>query len=152
MSGSCRPNIAKAAYVSGGSGPIAGAWSLRILVVEDEAIAALDLESYLLAIGHDVVGVVATGPDAITAAATHRPDVVFMDIRLSGGTSGIDAALEIRNRLGIPSVFLTAHTDAATYQQALAARPIDYLVKPYAHTQIDAVLKRVAGGRGGGRP
>lgn len=153
MPGHCCPNTAEVVPVAAESSPInTGARTMRILIAEDEAIAALDLETYLLTLGHEVVDVVSTGPAAVAAAVAHRPDVVFMDIRLDEGTNGIDAALEIRSRLDIPAIFLTAHTDPVTHRNALAARPIDYLVKPYARGQIDSALRQVLQGTGGASP
>ena len=117
---------------------------LRVLIVEDEAVTALNLESTLLKLGHDVVDIVDTAPEAVAAAAAHRPDLVFMDIRLAGGSDGVDAALQIRNSCDIPSVFLTAHSDARTRSRAAAARPLDFLVKPFSPDKIAGALRRAA--------
>ena len=117
---------------------------LRILVVEDEAVTALDLEDVLLSLGHQVVGTVDSAPAAVSAAARLRPDLVLMDIRLAGGTDGVDAAVTIRNRLGMPSIFLTAQTDFATRQRSLAARPLGWLDKPFETRNLRDLLERAA--------
>jgi CheY-like chemotaxis protein len=87
---------------------------LRILIVEDNSLHALYLESHIGQLGYEVVDTVASGPQAIAAAATHHPDLVFMDVQLAGGTDGIAAARTIHERFGIPSVFVTGLTDPAT--------------------------------------
>ena len=117
---------------------------LRILIVEDEAVTALDLEDMLLRLGHEVVGTVDTAPAAVSAAAKHRPDLVLMDIRLAGGTDGVDAAVAIRNRLGIRSIFLTAQADLETRQRSLAARPLGWLDKPFVTAKLCETLERAA--------
>jgi CheY-like chemotaxis protein len=79
-----------------------------------------------------------------------RPDLVLMDIRLARGTDGIQAAGEIRARLGIGSLYLSAHTDAATLHRAQATRPLGFVAKPYTRVQLEAALRAaVAVLRGG---
>ena len=114
----------------------------RILIVEDQALTALDLEEHLLHLGHYVVDIVDTGPAAVAAAEAHRPDLVFMDIRLAGGSDGVEAAAEIRHRLSIPSIFLTAHSDEATRARTEAVVPIAFLTKPFTAGQIKSALRR----------
>ena len=114
----------------------------RILIVEDQALTALDLEEHLIGLGHYVVDVVDTAPAAVAAAEKHRPDLVFMDIRLAGGTDGVEAAAEIRHRLSIPSIFLTAHSDEATRARGEAVLPIAFLSKPFTAGQIKGALRR----------
>jgi DNA-binding NarL/FixJ family response regulator len=113
-----------------------------VLVVEDDAIAAMDLEETLDKLGYAVCGVIATAPQAVRTAEAERPDLVLMDIRLADGSNGIDAAAEIRERLGIPSLFVTAHDDPATLRRADAARPLGYVRKPYSDADIDTALRR----------
>ncbi|MFC7610451.1 response regulator [Teichococcus aestuarii] len=86
----------------------------RVLVVEDEYFVALYAEDALASAGFEVVGVAATAEEAVEIARAERPDLVLMDIRLTGARDGISAAAEIRSSLGIPSLFATAHSDAAT--------------------------------------
>jgi CheY-like chemotaxis protein len=116
----------------------------RILIVEDEVIAAMDLEAQLLRLGHEVVELAHSAPDAVQAACLHRPDLVLMDIRLARGTSGIDAATQIHDQLGIRSIFVTAHSDPGLRQIASAANPLDFVIKPYSRFQIELALKAAA--------
>ncbi len=118
---------------------------LRVLIVEDEVILAMELEGMLLGLGYDVVGVAASGPEAVSTAAEQHPDVVLMDIRLAGGTDGVEAAIKIRERWDIPSIFTTAYTDSGTQERAASARPVGWVKKPYSSARIVAALKSAAG-------
>ena len=113
----------------------------RILVVEDEAILAFELTEVLEELGFEVTELATTAPDAVAAAERTRPDLVMMDIRLARRTDGVEAAREIRDRLGIRSIYLTAHTDPATLARAQATDPLGFIAKPYTPNQIAATLR-----------
>ena len=104
--------------------------SLRILIVEDEILIALDMRTMLEAGGHTVVGIADTADHAVAAALRERPDLVLLDIALVGSRDGIDAAIELRARLDIPSLFITAHPDPILRQRAQVAKPLGFLAKP----------------------
>ena len=116
----------------------------RILVVEDEFIMATALKADLLNLGYEVPAVVNTGEEAIRKAAELRPDLILMDIMLIGPMSGIDAAIEIRKFLDIPTVYLSAHIDAKKLVLSKAPEPFSYLFKPCTKgklaTTIEAAL------------
>jgi PAS domain S-box-containing protein len=101
-----------------------------ILVVEDEFITGTDLQNNLREMGYDVPVVVDTGEGAITKAGELHPDLVLMDITLIGEMTGIEAATQIRDRYGIPVIFLTAHSDDPTFEKALHSEPFGYIIKP----------------------
>src|SRR4029453_16559744 len=86
----------------------------RILIVEDEAILAGDLQEMLEHLGYAVAGTAPRGEDAVRLAARLRPDLVLMDIRLADGMDGVTAAGYIQLQDGPPGVFLTAHADDET--------------------------------------
>lgn len=119
--------------------------SLRILVVEDDIVQAHALKESLENLGHEVVDLVATGPEAVRTAGEHRPDLVLMDVRLANGTDGIAAAEEIRNRLGILSIFMTGNADPETRARIKDARFVDLLPKPISSSSVAAALQRAAG-------
>ncbi|MFO0626373.1 MAG: response regulator [Polyangiales bacterium] len=118
----------------------------RILVVEDEAIIAYDLERTLQRLGYVVPGVVAEGEAAIEAAARLTPSLVLMDIKLRGALDGVDAARAIRDRMEMPVVFLTSHSDLATLSRAAAAQPQGYVMKPFVerdlHVAIEVAIRK----------
>jgi diguanylate cyclase (GGDEF)-like protein/PAS domain S-box-containing protein len=109
---------------------------IRILVVEDETIVALDLKNSLTILGYDVVATAATGEDAIARADETRPDLALMDIILRGEMDGVEAANTIRARLGIPVIFLTACADEATLHRAKVTEPFGYLLKPFEEREL----------------
>ncbi len=117
--------------------------SLRIVIVEDEAIIALALQQALKSIGHDICAVAATAPEAISAAGQHRPDIVLMDIRLQGDQDGIFAAEAIWSRYRIRSLFLSAFDTASTHLRALTAQPLGFLAKPYRLDELRRALDGV---------
>jgi diguanylate cyclase (GGDEF)-like protein/PAS domain S-box-containing protein len=114
---------------------------VRILVVEDEAIVALDLTSRLKMIGYDVVGTAATGADAIAKAVKLSPDLMLMDIILKGDMDGIQASEAIRSKLGIPIIFLTACADDATLERAKITEPFGYLLKPFEERELHSHIE-----------
>ena len=125
---------------------------IRILIVEDEAIPAMLLEEMVEDLGFTVCGKAVSGPGAVMAAEDYRPDLILMDIRLAQGTDGIEAAIEIRQRLGIPSLFMSAFSDKGTMARAQAAQPVGFVGKPYDETRLrialDAALKTLGEGHG----
>jgi len=102
----------------------------RLLLVEDEAVTAMDLQSNLTRLGYGVPTFVATGEEAIRAAAELSPDLILMDITLAGPMNGIEAAEVIRTAHAIPVVFLSAHADDETLGLAKRTEPFGYLPKP----------------------
>ncbi len=113
----------------------------RILIVEDEAIVALDLRTRLTQFGYVVVEAVSRGDAAIVAAESHRPDLVLMDIRLQGPMDGVEAAETIRNRFRLPVVYLTAHADEATVNRARVTEPFGYILKPFDGRELRTVIE-----------
>ncbi|HJV06714.1 MAG TPA: EAL domain-containing protein [Chromobacteriaceae bacterium] len=112
-----------------------------LLIVEDESIVALDLRHNLENLGYRVVGLCATGEDAIRQAACHRPDLVLMDIHLAGQLSGTEAARQIREQQQIPSIFLTAYAEEDILRQAENSAPYGYLLKPYQLRELNATVR-----------
>ena len=102
----------------------------RVLIAEDESLVALDLAHSLRDAGFDVIDTVASGDEALRVGRTLRPDLVLMDIRLEGERDGIDTATELVAELGVPVVYLTAHSDERTLERAVRTEPYGYLLKP----------------------
>jgi DNA-binding NtrC family response regulator len=113
----------------------------RILIVEDEAIVALDIEARLIRLGYEVVGTADSFADALARATELRPDLVLMDVELHDGPDGIAAAEQLRADLAVPVVFLTAYADAATLDRAKRASPYGYVVKPFDERDLRATLE-----------
>jgi PAS domain S-box-containing protein len=113
----------------------------RILIVEDEAIVAEDLENLIIDFGYEMVGSVVSADDAIQQAIEHRPDLILMDIVLKGNKNGIDAANEIKDMLKIPIIFLTAYSDLKLIEEAKNTEPYAFIVKPFQDKQVIASIE-----------
>lgn len=116
---------------------------MRILIVEDEALIAMDLEFLVEAMGHLVCGVAARAEEAIRLAADQSPDLILMDVQLAGGDSGIEAARVIAESLGIPILLVTANV-AGIPREALPFTPLGMIVKPYSEEEIRRAISAVA--------
>lgn len=113
----------------------------KILVVEDENVVALEIKKRLVRLGYVVPSVAASGKDAITKAKGFLPDLVLMDIRLKGEMDGIEAAQEIRTQLGIPVIYLTAHSDEETLKRAKQTEPEGYILKPFEEEDLRTIIE-----------
>jgi signal transduction histidine kinase len=113
----------------------------KILLVEDEAIVALDIKTRLLHLGHEVVGVTSSGEDAIKIVEATRPDLVLMDIRLRGRLDGIEAAQQLRAQFDVAVIYLTAYGDDATLQRAKLTEPYGFLIKPFEERELHSTIE-----------
>lgn len=116
----------------------------NVLVVEDESIVAKDIQQSLIKLGYNVIGTASTGEKAISLAEEFMPDIVLMDIMLKGNMNGIDTAAQIKEKLSIPVIFLTAYADEGTLAKAKVTEPYGYIIKPFKeidlHTSIEMAL------------
>ena len=90
--------------------------------------------------GYEVSGVVFTGEDAVSEAGKLLPDIVVMDIILSGAMDGVEAAELIGREYGIPYVYVTGNNDQMTKSRALKTEPVDYIVKPVKISYLCEVI------------
>jgi CheY-like chemotaxis protein len=119
----------------------------RIVIVEDEAIPALDMARRLRRLGYQVVAVASSGPQAIECALTRDPDVVLMDIQLHGAMDGVDAARHIQACAPIPVVYVSANVDAATLERIHSTEAAGFVPKPIHLPTLHATLQRALSGR-----
>lgn len=121
-------------------------YSTTIVVVEDEPIIAMDIRQRLTRLGYRVSAIANSYETTLAAIKKDRPDLVLMDIQLQGKSDGIATAAQVREQFNLPVVFLTAHADAVTLEQATATQPYGYLVKPFdSHdlsTAVEVALSR----------
>lgn len=115
----------------------------RVLIVEDEHIVALGIESAILDAGMQVAGIAATADAAVSLARSTKPNLAVMDIRLAGKRDGVEAALDLFNLFAIRCVFATAYSDAGTRERAAPARPLGWISKPY---QAQALIRAIRSG------
>ncbi|CCH47305.1 hybrid sensor histidine kinase/response regulator [Pseudodesulfovibrio piezophilus] len=113
----------------------------KILVVEDDAIARLDIQNALERTGYEVVGLASSGMEAISMADTLNPDLVLMDIRLEGSMDGVEAANEISRLFDVPIIYLTVYADDETLHWAKVSGPYGYLLKPVDHKELKSAIE-----------
>ena len=113
---------------------------LRILIVEDEFLIALELESLLQDAGHDVVGIAATSDEAIALGQQLAPDLAFVDIHLADGLTGIDVARNLSDQHHVTVLFMTANAKRIPEDFA-GARGV--IAKPYTERGVKEALAYV---------
>ena len=113
----------------------------NILIVEDEIIIAADLKGRLENLGYNIVGISATGNDAIRKTGETHPDLVLMDIMLKGDMDGIDTAQKIRDLYDIPVIYLTAYFDDEILNRAKITEPFGYILKPFEDMRIQSAVE-----------
>ena len=104
--------------------------TVKVLLVEDEAIVAMQTKSELQKMGHAVVGIFASGEDALAGIAGANPELILMDIKLQGEMDGIETAERLSQDYDIPLIFLTAHSEESTIDRARTVSSYGYLLKP----------------------
>lgn len=117
---------------------------MRLLIVEDEPLIGRDIRRMLTLMGHEVLGVLPTGEQAVQLALEQPPDLILMDIQLRGEVNGIAAAHRIYDQADVPSVFVTAHSDHETLQQVKAGHPFGYVLKPIEYRELQAAIEMAA--------
>lgn len=121
---------------SAGAGADSGASApVRVVVAEDEAIIRLDLIETLAAEGYAVVADTGRGDVAVDLVREHRPDVVFLDIKMPG-LDGIEACRRISTERDAAVVILTAFSQRDLIEQASEAGALAYLVKPFTRREL----------------
>ncbi len=114
---------------------------LRILIVEDEGLIARDIENMVKNAGYDVCGLAQSGAQAVELAENIEPDLILMDIILQGEMDGIEAARLIRERCGLPVIYLTSHADESTLERAKQSEPLGYTLKPVEQKELTTVME-----------
>lgn len=120
---------------------MAGAASGRVLLIEDEAIIAMDLESIVSDMGHQVIGVGRTASGAVKLAATNAFDLILSDIQLADNSSGIDAVNDIIAAHGPrPVIFVTAFPERLLTGEG--PEPAFLISKPYTEEQVRSAVSQ----------
>lgn len=114
---------------------------LRVLLVEDESVVALDIAHQLEGLGYAVVGPVDNGVDAIERATAEGPDLVLMDIRLNGEMDGIESADAITQSIDVPVIYVTAYSDRNSVERAKQSTPSGYILKPFQERELSIAIE-----------
>ena len=114
---------------------------IRVLIVEDEPLIAEDIAQGLEKNEFLVSAVVYSKEDAIEQLNTNLPDMVLLDINLSGEMSGIEIAEKINRIYNIPFIFITSYSDKQTLEKAKHTEPSGYIVKPFNEASLYSTLE-----------
>ena len=113
---------------------------LKILIVEDEPIVALDIKKTIVLLGYDVIATVRNYDNAIKSMNSVIPDLVLMDINLKNSKDGIQTAYAMQNIHHVPIIYLTAYSDEATIARAVLTNPLNYIIKPFKREDIKTAI------------
>lgn len=115
--------------------------TVDIFIVEDEFLVAESIKADLKRFNYNVVGKAASGEEALQKIAETKPDLILMDINLKGEMTGIDVSNELKKTLNIPVVFLSAHADENTLNQAKEVGAFGFLVKPFQAIDLISTIE-----------
>lgn len=111
-----------------------------VLIIEDEPIIALDIETMVEELGHTVTGVARTHREAIALVAKKRPGLVLADIQLADGSSGLDAVNEILSSIDVPVIFITAYPERLLTGDR--PEPAFLITKPFQPEAVKAAISQ----------
>lgn len=112
----------------------------RVLLVEDEAITALAMNMALENMGYATCESVATGRKALERLPLDKPDVILMDINLTGDMDGIETAQKIRSLVPTPIIFISGYSSNELMARAKAIDPVAIFVKPVRPQELQAAI------------
>ncbi len=110
---------------------------IKIFITEDEFIVSQNLSNKLALLGYDVVGIASSGEEALEKIKLNQPNLILMDIMLSGKMDGIETAKIIKENYNIPLIFLTAYSSKEIYQRAQITEPYAYIIKPFEERELE---------------
>lgn len=113
----------------------------NIMIVEDEIIVAKALRKELEDLGYGVCQVTSSGKEALEIAENEKPDLVIMDIRLHGEMDGIEAAGEIKDRFGIPAIFVTGYSKDEMKERFGVVGSIGHVEKPWSRDKLKSSIE-----------
>jgi DNA-directed RNA polymerase specialized sigma24 family protein/CheY-like chemotaxis protein len=134
-------DIAKVRELADSAGrELAAEIATDVLIIEDETFIAMDLESLVKNLGHNVIGVARTHTDAISLAKSRQPGLILADIQLADGSSGLDAVNELLKTFEVPVVFITAYPER--FLTGERPEPAFLISKPFQPAMVSAVASQ----------
>ncbi len=112
----------------------------RVLIIEDEPIIAMDIETIVRDLGHEVTGVAVTRDEAVALAMEDRPGLVLADIQLADDSSGIDAVKDILAEFEVPVIFITAFPERLLTGER--PEPTFLITKPFQRSTVKAAISQ----------
>jgi len=113
----------------------------KIMIVEDEWIAAEDTQYKLQDLGYIVSAIASSGNEAIQKAKEDKPDLILTDIVIEGEMDGIEVAKQIYARFDIPFIYLTAYADDKILERIKITEPFGYIVKPFTNEDLTIAIE-----------
>ena len=110
----------------------------EVLIIEDEPIIAMDIETIVRDLGHNVTGVAVTRDEAVSQALARRPGLVLADIQLADDSSGIDAVKDILAEFSVPVIFITAFPERLLTGER--PEPTFLITKPFQRSTVKAAI------------
>ena len=112
----------------------------NILIIEDEALIAMDLQSLVENLGHEVQGIARTRAEAVAIAKNKDLGLILADIQLADGSSGLDAVNDLLNTFEVPVIFITAYPER--FLTGMRPEPAFLITKPYQPAMVSAVISQ----------
>ena len=109
---------------------------IKVLIVEDEAIIAMNISDILDDLGYETLEVASSYDEAVKLLKKEKPDIAILDVQLKGSKDGIELAEYIRDQYNIPFIFLTSNSGRATVEKAKEVNPSSFLVKPFVQDDL----------------
>jgi DNA-directed RNA polymerase specialized sigma24 family protein len=110
----------------------------KVLIIEDEPIIAMDIETIVRDLGHEVTAIAVTREDAVREAMAERPGLVLADIQLADDSSGIDAVKDILAEFSVPVIFITAFPERLLTGER--PEPTFLITKPFQRATVKAAI------------
>lgn len=117
---------------------------MRVMIVEDEVLIAMLLETIITEHGGEVCCCVRTGAEALAAAAEHRPDLATMDLRLADGDCGADVAANLKDSFDLRCIFISGNLDEKRVEKLKPLQPLGFVHKPVQTSQLHRALASAA--------
>lgn len=114
--------------------------TIRIAIVEDEFVIAEDISSLLHSKGYHVSGIYPSAEIALWEILEKPPDLMLVDINLSGALNGIYLVTKVREKMDVPVIYITANSDPDTYNRAKSTKPNAFLIKPFTPANLLASI------------
>lgn len=114
--------------------------STDVLIIEDEPLIAIDLESLVESLGHSVTAVARTHTEALQAVKNRKPGLILADIQLADGSSGLDAVNDLLAQMDVPVIFITAYPERLLTGER--PEPAFLLTKPYNPVMLSAIISQ----------
>ncbi len=115
--------------------------NVKVMIVEDESIVALELSTYLEDNGYEVLAISTNANDAYKKALNLLPEIILMDIKIRGDEDGITLAKKIKQEINCAIIYITAFSDDKNLDRAIESNPASYLIKPFNYKELSAAIK-----------